>query len=158
MHNWRYGAPTDMAILNPKKDANDREKFQQQYGDLEYVSPNDKKFAEKMSANIARAEWEDWKARFKPVELELLNSVGNEQILNDTVNRSVNNVSQTFDAIKQNQAITQSRFGTTGSAQAQKSNARMTRLKEAAMKDDAANDARKTVRDRDMALLSGMGG
>lgn len=124
---------------------------------LPYVDPGSKHYASEMAAAVQRAEWEDYKRRFRPVENELMGSIGNPQVLNDALARGQQAVSTSFDTSAGVMQRGLSRLGVAMNPAEQAASDRSLSLEQARTGAAVDNMTRRNVKDRDLAIMGGGG-
>lgn len=115
------------------------------------VDFGDDEYASKMRANLVRAQWEDYKARFRPIEDELVASLDKPA----NTGRAVSAASRSFDRASESDAMRLSRYGVSRNARQSRAFERRTGLAEAASKAGAASQARERKYKRDLELMAG---
>jgi hypothetical protein len=104
-------------------------------------------------ASISRAQWEDYKARFVPLENQLIAGYNNAGDRATQMNSAVNLSGQAFDAAAGVQSRNLSRYGVDTGIGAGAT--RSLGLGKAAATVDAMNTSRQHMNDRDQILLTG---
>lgn len=117
----------------------------------------DKDYADKTTANLLRAEFEDWEKTFKPIELQLMNelSFNNPSILSKTLNTAQKEAESSYRSMsdiidRQNNAL-----GINPTDQESATSKRLLNLNESLAVADAKNTTRSSIRQMDEALLMG---
>lgn len=117
----------------------------------------DKDYADKTTANLLRAEFEDWEKTFKPIELQLMNelSFNNPSILSKTLNTAQKEAESSYRSMsdiidRQNNAL-----GINPTDQESATSKRLLNLNESLAVADAKNTTRSSTRQMDEALLMG---
>ncbi|WP_423820820.1 hypothetical protein V5738_10815 [Salinisphaera sp. SPP-AMP-43] len=106
-------------------------------------------------ADLARAQYDDYKSRFVPVENEVIDSVGNRQTYADNVNRAAGAVSQGYETSAGEYQRGLSRYGVTPTDDQVANQKRQMGLSAAAATAEAANRARTSTKNRNMQILGG---
>jgi len=128
--------------------------FYSNYG-TPYPVWGDDDYASKMRAWIARQEWQDYLARFAPVEEELLGMVGNKELLNSELEQADKNMQSSFRTAEQMQNIERQRYGLALNDRNAIRNKAALELEKTAATAQALNDVRAAAKDRDLAILGG---
>lgn len=137
----QYGTPTQTPGQTPNS----------QWTNLPRVDPNDPDFASKMRANLARAEWDDYIARFQPIEDELIAELGKPA----DVDGARANVTASFDNARAGMQRQQEKYGINMDAQAKAATSRGLGLQQSLATAGAANQARRAKRARDLGIMGG---
>lgn len=124
---------------------------------LPYVNPGDKQYASKTQANIARAQWEDYKTRFQPYEDQLAGMLSTDSSTNDMIARAEKSLDTTFATAKTNLGMKQSKYRMTPDATESASMARGMGLDKAATQVGNRNAIRTAAYDRDLEIMTGAG-
>lgn len=127
-------------------------------GITEGLDPNSNDYASQIRARIARQQWQDYLQRFAPIEQELINSIGNKELLRKAIARGDENVERSFDSARGQFQRRLSRQGVGLSTDQAAASERSMGLSEAAAKVASRNRTRMNVRDREMQILGGTGG
>lgn len=121
---------------------------------LEAIDPNDKQFASKTMAGVARAEWDDYKARFLPYEFTLSDiAMGKDG--RDHTGEALKLVGGAFDNAKAAQQQGLEMYGVSQQQDVQKANGRGLSLAHAATNAGVQNDVRTANYDRQMDVMAG---
>lgn len=130
--------------------------------DGHYINPeavnNDKyEGASNTLAQLNRAQWNDWKARFKPRLEQLAGYAQSGELTQQSVGLARDAVGQSFDSMAATQQRRQSDLGIQMTPAQQAANKRTMGLTEASTTASAMNQARAAGKDRDMQILAGGG-
>lgn len=125
-----------------------------------YLAPmgGGKNRARKARAKLARAEYEDYKKRFRPIENELIGQVGNRSVYNDEVARGRDAVNKTFAQEPGEYQRGLNRYGVNQDASQRKQSTRDFGLGKAKALTESANRTRSRVKDREMQIYAGTAG
>ena len=113
------------------------------------INPNDKEFASKVNAALARRDWGDYQRKFMPIHAELKNAVMSDTLVNEQLGRVSGNVDNAF--ARQQQAA-DSRMQRMGLAQADAGRVDMAKALSTA---DAENNVRTSGKDRSLSAIAG---
>ena len=119
------------------------------------VSPNDKHYAAKTYANLNRAQWADYKARFLPVQRTLIDSVTSRQMLDEQLSRIRINNNQSFATSAMAQQLDMGRYGTSQSPAQLAAQQRDSGMQSALSLAQANNATRQYTQDRNQAAMTG---
>lgn len=122
---------------------------------LPYVNPNNNSYASQTNANIYRADWEDYKARFAPYEQKLMDLVGNEQNRDSLLQNATDNVNQGFGIAQADFTNRMSNYGVTNNALQQQVNSKTNELSRTAALVGARNGVRTQFKDTENNILAG---
>lgn len=107
-------------------------------------------------ADLTRAQWDDFKTRYLPVQDELLALASNDNLLNDQLARNETNVNSSFDTSKQNESMRLGRYGLTADNSTQDKN--NTSLLKNLTKASVNNETRSSVDELQNKIITGQGG
>lgn len=113
------------------------------------VSANDKDYASKVNAALARKDWADYKKNFLPIHQEFKDMVMSDKLVNQQLGRVGENVDNAYN--RQQQAA-DSRMQRMGLAQADMGRADMSKALSTA---SAENNIRTSGKDRSLAAVAG---
>lgn len=113
------------------------------------------KQARKTMGRLTRAEWEDYKRRFRPIEDELIGMVGDSNTMSQDVGRSVSSVNQAFDTTQGQRRRQNSRYGIPSDSAEMQDVDRQMGLAQTKATTEAANRTRRRVKDRNMRVMAG---
>ncbi len=107
-------------------------------------------------AQVTRALWDDYQRNYAPFQYEMLGNLTtqNPGIVAESVAKAQQQAGQAFDTAAQNRTVTMSRFGMAPDAQTRASMERQTQLDRTATMAGAANATRRSLKDRDMQLMT----
>lgn len=111
--------------------------------------------ARETQAALARAEWDDYKARFFPLEDDLIGRYNNEGIRNDAIAENVSAVGTAFDSNAGTQERRLSRYGTSLAPDQKAALDRDNQVSKVAAITDVKNLTRGAYADIDQQILSG---
>ena len=111
--------------------------------------------AQKNRAKVARAEFEDWKTRFRPVEQELIGQIGDPGVYRENVDRATESVDTAFTTGAGETQRNLSRYGVQPSAIESTQQQRQYGLSKAKATAEAANRSRSAVKNREMQVMAG---
>jgi len=111
--------------------------------------------ARETQAALARAEWDDYKARFFPLEENLINRYNNEGLRNQAIGENVSAVNTAFDTDAGVQQRRLSRYGVSLGADQQSALERNNQVSKVAAVSDVKNLTRGAYADIDQQILSG---
>jgi hypothetical protein len=105
-----------MALTNMYNDVMDRLEHSNSQannpaGTVAAVYSGDDEYASKTLANIKRAQWADYKAKFPAIQSQYLDMAMNPDFTLEQVDRVEGNVNQAYDRAEKNQQATLSRMG-----------------------------------------------
>lgn len=106
-------------------------------------------------ATITRAQWEDYKKRFNPIEDQLLAAYGNPAMRESAITAAQGLTNKAFDTAEATEARELSRYGVTRNADETAANIRTKGLSRTAALVNAANKTRQHIAERDIQLASG---
>lgn len=106
-------------------------------------------------ASITRANWADYKKRFVPLENMLIGQIGNRDVYQQSVERSVGSVDDAFEGQLAAFGRQRSRYNLGLTNDETQNMGRRLGLREAVAKTTAARRARQQVYSRNMGLLAG---
>jgi hypothetical protein len=113
--------------------------------------------ASQQLADVARAEWQDYLARFKPIETALMNQTtyDNPDLFNQNIAQAQSAINTSMDtgAVNQNQLL--QRYGVSQTADYATANSRLNDLNRQAALVDAANRIRQNLVDRNYQIATG---
>jgi hypothetical protein len=114
-------------------------------------------FAAKNSAGLIRSQWEDYKARFKPIEMALMNETtyNNPRLVGQAVAEGTAAVDSAYAVGRGMDDRTLRRLGMTRSSDEQAAYERGMNLSQTAERVDAAGRIRQGLEDRDRAIATG---
>lgn len=113
--------------------------------------------ASKTRARLARAEWDDWKERFKPIRERLHESINNERQLADQIDRAEDSFETGFDTSQDTFERQRERRGLNMTDEQQKVHERKTSLNKTKGLIGAKNNARRRSERRDLRNMAGGG-
>lgn len=116
---------------------------------------NSKHQAAHNQAAVARADYEDYKRRFMPIENELIGMLGNRAVYGQNVDRAVDATQQAFDTTAGEYQRGLWRYGIRPSQQQQADQDRKMGLASTAAQAEAANRVRMQTKDRNMRIMGG---
>lgn len=113
--------------------------------------------AEDNYAKLTRAQWEDYKRRFVPIEDELINSTSyaNPEVLTKAIGQGKEAVNKTFDVSSEMQNRAIGRYGISQDPAQIALRRRMEGLNRSAAIVDAANRIRQRIADRNREITTG---
>lgn len=114
-----------------------------------YINPNDKEYASKINAQLARRDWEDYRKRFMPIHGQFKDLVMGDQLVNEQLARVPGNVQNAFATSKQNADMRMQRMGL-AEADTGRSDLAM-----ATATAGAENNVRQHSKERAMAAIAG---
>lgn len=121
-----------------------------------FVSPNDKQYASKTYANIIESQYDDYLARFKPYESQMLDLAQSRELLDDQLSRITGSINASFNNPQMSAGNLQmQRYGVQQSAQQQAKSNRQNETQRALAIADAKNNTRVANQDQKMALITG---
>lgn len=126
-----------------------------------FVDPNNdygKKYAQKTRADLARAQWADHKARYKPIEDMLINNVTGGERLNTALSKGGAALEQQYGIADDTFQRNNSRYGIGLTPQQETQHQARLGLSKAAAEANLRNTTRRSVADSNMTLISGLGG
>lgn len=108
-------------------------------------------------AKLARAQWEDYIARFRPLENQLMQmtTYENPAIITEEISKGQKYLGNQYDATIQNQAIQMQSYGISPTGEQRAVNERVAALGKAAALADAANRIRQRLIDRNREIAFG---
>lgn len=104
---------------------------------------------------LSRAQWEDYKKRFFPYEMQLFGMYGNANLLNDQVDRSVKAVHSAYGSAVRDTADMQELYNTNLTRRQWDAIQRNQAIEHKAAVSGAKNSARMAKKERDRELLAG---
>ncbi|MGB5557350.1 MAG: hypothetical protein WBN04_04980 [Paracoccaceae bacterium] len=117
------------------------------------------------TAALTRAQYEDYKTRFQPVENQVLGSImnaegglGNQAVLDDTLARTSANVNNQYDVAEGSMRRNMGRMGINMTPEREQVAARGLDLGRTLSEVSARNNARTAVKDRDLTTAANMVG
>lgn len=108
------------------------------------------------TADLTRAQWEDFQTRFLPVQNDLLALADNNQLLTEQLDRNQNNINSSFASSKQGESIRMGRYGLTPENSIQNKN--NTNLLKNLTTASVNNETRSAVDDLQNKIITGQGG
>ncbi|MAT95387.1 MAG: hypothetical protein CME59_22680 [Halioglobus sp.] len=124
--------------------------------DIPYINPRDKKYASKTRAAMSRAAWEDYQARFQPVEAELLDMVQNpEAMLEERLGAIRIGTDRAFANSAAALERQEGRYGVAADPQQHYARAVDQQRAQTTAQINAENNTRAHITDRNMAVLGG---
>lgn len=127
--------------------------------DPTYVSPSSgKKSAQNTRADLARAQWNDYKRRFQPIEDMLVNNVTSGERLDTALAKGGEAIGQQYGIADGTFKRNSSRYGAGLTPQQQGRHEKRLGLSKAATEANMRNSTRRAVQDSNMGLMTGMGG
>jgi hypothetical protein len=122
-----------------------------------FIVPGGK--AAEMGATLTRAQWNDYLARFQPIENALIASTGymNPSIYTNQVQEGIRKTGTAFDAATGMKNTALSRMGLAPTAEQQAYLNKVNNIGRSAAVVDAANTIRQRIADRDRAIMMGTG-
>ena len=106
-------------------------------------------------AALARADWNDYKARFFPLENKLIGQYNNGERRSNAIAENSEAVNTAFDADAGVQQRRLTRYGTHLSADQQAANSRQNQISKTATLTDTRNMTRDSYADLDSQILTG---
>jgi hypothetical protein len=114
-----------------------------------YINPNDKDFASKTNAQLARRDWDDYRKTFMPVHELFKDTVMSDKLVNEQLARVPGNINNAYAASKQNADMRMQRMGL---AEADMGRAD---LSMALSQSGAENNIRQHAKERSVAAIAG---
>ena len=113
--------------------------------------------ASQQLANVARAEWKDYLARFKPIENALMNQTTweNPALFDENISQAQSAINTGMDTSAQSQSQLLQRYGIGQTADYKTANDRLNNLNRQAALVDAANRIRQSLVDRNYQIATG---
>ena len=107
-------------------------------------------------ADLTRAQWDDFKTRYLPVQNDLLAMANNGQLLTEQLDRNKHNVENSFSLAEQGESMRMGRYGLTpdNSTQSKNNNSLLKNLTTASVN----NETRRSVDDLQNKIITGQGG
>lgn len=106
-------------------------------------------------ADLARAEYDDYKRRFVPIENELINQIGNRGLYAENANRASSAVADAYAGTAGEYQRGLSRYGVTQTGEEQANQSRQMGLSMAANTAEAVNRSRANTKNRSTQVLAG---
>jgi len=106
-------------------------------------------------ARVSRSQWEDYKARFQPLEDELFQAFDNPGLVQASLNDAGRAVEDSFFRANQNLEMNLSRYGLAETADQKRAVDRNAELAKTATLASARNMVRQRAKDRDKELALG---
>ncbi|MBY6105034.1 hypothetical protein KUW19_00895 [Ferrimonas balearica] len=125
-----------------------------QYGVGNYTGD---KAAQKTYADLTRAQWEDYKKRFLPVQKDYMDAVTSGKMLDEQLGRITTNVDNAFSSAAQAQQINQQRYGIKTNSTQDAASARSNAFAQSAATAQAMNTTRQGAEDTMNAFMEGSG-
>lgn len=126
------------------------------YGAYQPYSYNDDDYASKTYANVIRAEYDDYKARFQPYEERLMSLADSRELLDQQLGRITTNINKSYANPQHNAgALQQRRYGISQSTQSSNQNNRQNNLNRALSMAHAKNNTRVADSDRRFDMVTG---
>jgi hypothetical protein len=124
-----------------------------------YVDPTQtgKHQASNTRADLARAQWDDYKTRFQPVENILLGAATGDERMDDFMGRSTENVNQQYDMADQAYKRGINRYGISPTPRQQQAHDKSFGLSKASTEVSLRNQTRSHIADSNLEMLSGAG-
>lgn len=119
------------------------------------VSFGHDKYAQKNRAWLAREQWEDYQARFQPVEDELIDAVTGSELLDERLGKISINNRKAFDAAAVSAEQFRQRYGINQTEAQRSTNQNNQQLAMAKTTANAMNKTREHIHDRNMAVIGG---
>lgn len=116
------------------------------------------KYAQKTRADIYRAQWNDYKERFSPLEDMLINNVTSGERLDTALAKGGTALNQQFNLADGTFQRNNSRYGIGLTPTQQSQHETRLGLTKAATEANMRNSTRRSVADRNMSLMTGMSG
>lgn len=104
-------------------------------------------------AKITRQQYEDYQSRFLPSEQRLLSLASSDELLNNQLQRNVENVDQSFESAQQAEAMRGSRYGLSDKTTGQQTT--NTGLDKALATASVQNETRQAVGDIKNNIITG---
>jgi hypothetical protein len=126
----------------------------------EYLTPEYAAINPRMAPYyLTAAEWQDWQATYKPIELQLMSQVSyaNPNILSDAVREAQQTAEKTAGSMEGIVSRQNRSMGVAPTAQDKQTSKRLLDLNRGLMIAGAENQARANVRAQDQQILFGMG-
>ncbi|MEM1152765.1 MAG: hypothetical protein AAGI44_01400 [Pseudomonadota bacterium] len=120
-----------------------------------YISPNDKKFASKTQAYIARDAWEDYQRTYQPYEADLISDITGSELLDQRLAAITVNNDRAFDVATMDAEMRRGRYGVQQTGQAAAIDDRQMATARVTSEIDAANKTRTHIDDRNLNILAG---
>ena len=113
--------------------------------------------ASDMTARLTRAQWDDYKLRFQPIERQLMQETSymNPGVVTEQVGSAVTRANRSFDVTRQNHIRGLGRYGITMDPEQQKVFDRLDNLNRSLAVSDAADRTRMMISDRNRAIALG---
>ena len=121
--------------------------------DNDYIGEIKGNTYEETRANLSRAEWEDYRERFLPVQNQLIGLATSNELLDGQLDRNKRNLETSFASSERNEAIGLARFGQTPTNSRQDSNNRQ--LQESLTTASVNNETRTAVDDLQSNIMTG---
>ena len=106
-------------------------------------------------AALARADWNDYKERYYPIEEELISRYNNKELVNNAIAENTQAVNTAYDTDEGIQQRRLSRYGVSLSADQQAALDRESQVSRVATLTDTRNLTRDTYADLDEQIMSG---
>ncbi len=119
------------------------------------INPNDKEYASRTFAAISRAQFEDYKRRYRPLEQQLVGAYDNPADRTRLTSEAVGLVNQGFVNADAQFRRRSAGLGATLNPEQQQSYSRSQNLRKGLSQVQAANSTVRRLRDRDLTLLGG---
>jgi hypothetical protein len=107
-------------------------------------------------SDLTRAQWDDFKTRYLPVQNDLLALASNDTLLNEQLARNEVNVNNSFDTSKKNESMRLGRYGLTADNTTQDNN--NTNLLKNLTSASVNNETRSSVDELQNKIITGQGG
>jgi len=107
-------------------------------------------------ADLTRAQWDDFKTRYLPVQDDLLALANNDQLLTEQLDRNKHNIDNSFSLADQGESIRMGRYGLApdNTQQSKNNNSLLKGLTTASVN----NETRSSVDDLQNKIITGQGG
>ena len=106
-------------------------------------------------ANLSRAQWNDYKSRFAPIENTLFARLNDPAYMSNAVTQAGINMGSAYDSSAQQTARDFSRYGINPSGMVAQEQQRQNAVDKASAVAGARNDMRTAMRDQQMGLMTG---
>lgn len=114
------------------------------------VRKNDKDFASKVNAALARADWADYKKTFMPIHQQFTEAVTSDRLVNEQLARVPGNVDSAFATAQKGNDMRMNRMGLSSAMPGQQQE-----MDKALATAGAENNIRLHSKDRSLAMIAG---
>ena len=111
--------------------------------------------ASELLGDLNRAQWEDWKQRFRPAVEDLADTATDPTAANDAANQAQESVGLAFDTSQTINNQNRQRYGVSLSPDQQQAQERAQNVNRSAAMATAGNEARISAQDRQQSILAG---